>query len=281
MNTVLVHSVDGHHAGYADVCAVPTPQQTQSYQPVHNKDLIDYVRVRVGEELGSNIISESYALSCKDQQMFGTMTVETESAEHNLTIGLRNSYNKSLSVGLCTGIDMIVCTNLIFSGSAMVVLRKHTVNVWRDIESHVDAALRTSKGHYERMTLQLEAMKTVPLDLEDGYSLIGRALGHDVLKPQQATVAMKDWKSPRHEEFEGRDMFSMYNCFTEGLKKGPAGQTIDRHAAAHSFISGCLNVPRFNGLFDDSAVVQGIQQVSRSTAADDAQDTRFHGLEFS
>ena len=278
---LIVDSVDGHLAGYADVCAVPTPQQTRSYQPVHNKDLIDYVRVRVGEQFGSDIISESYALSCKDQQMFGTMTVETENPEHNLTIGLRNSYNKSLSVGLCSGSEMMVCTNLCFSGSAMTVLRKHTVNVWRDIETHVDAALMTSKAHYERMSLQLEAMKTVPLDLEDGYGLIGRALGHDVLKPQQATVAMKDWKSPRHEEFEARDMFSMYNCFTEGLKKGVAGSTIDRHAAAHRFISAYLNVPRFQGLFDDSAVVPGVQQVSRSTAADDAPDGRFVGLEFS
>ena len=279
MNTVIVDSADGHRAGYAQVCAVPTPQQTQSYQPVSNKDLIDYVRVRVGEELGSSIIAESWALSCKDQQMFGTMTVETENAESNLTIGLRNSYNKSLSVGLCTGAEMVVCTNLQFSAKAMVVLRKHTKNVWRKIEENVDAALRTSKGHYDRMVRQLEAMKTVPLSQEDGYSLIGRALGHDVLRPQQATVAMKDWKSPRHQEFEGRDMFSMYNCFTEGLKRGQAGSTIDRHATAHRFISGFLNVPRFNGLFDDSVIEPA--RISRSMVPDDAPDARFQGLEFS
>jgi len=240
---ICIHTKDGHRVGLTELAAVPIPEKTRSYCPVPNIELVDFVRSRVTDFLGLEIESEAYGLSRKDQQMFGVMRVDTGRKDHGLSIGLRNSYDKSLLAGLATGAGIFVCDNLCFSGDSGTYFRKHTTNVWRDIRLNVDKALRDAGLHYERMTFDLDAMKTIPLSGDQGYELIGRALGHSILMPQQATVAMRDWDEPRHEEFAPRNLHSLYNCFTEGLKKGPAGTSLDRHSAAHDWFRPMLPAP--------------------------------------
>lgn len=237
MNGLMIHTQDGHTAGLAEVTAVPVPEKTKTYHPVAHGELIEFIKTRIKHSLNLPVKSESYGLSRKDQQMFGVMTLDTGNPENGLSIGLRNSYDKSLSVGISSGAQVFVCDNLCFSGDAMVVLRKHTLNVWKDISINVDKALRGSEHHYTEMNRQLNAMKHIPLSLDAGYELIGRAQGWEILKPQQATIAIKDWRTPRHENFSEKNVYSLYNCFTEALKKGPAGDTMDRHAKAHDFFS--------------------------------------------
>lgn len=233
--SLMIHTADGHIAGLDEVLSVPVPEKTKTYHPVAHGELIEFVRTRVDSILGLSIRKEEYGLSRKDQQMFGVMTLETGNNDNGLAIGLRNSYDKSLSVGLSSGAQVFVCDNLCFSGSGMVVLRKHTLNVWRDIALSVDKALRESEQAYVKMNDQLIDMQAKPVNLDQGYEIIGRALGYEILKPQQATVALGDWREPRHEEFSERNMYSLYNCFTEGLKRGTAGGTMDRHALVHEF----------------------------------------------
>tara|TARA_R110002020_G_scaffold21537_3_gene73079 strand:+ start:778 stop:1353 length:576 start_codon:yes stop_codon:yes gene_type:complete len=188
-----------------------------------------------------DITQEQYGLSRKGQQMFGVIRLDSGHPDNGLSIGLRNSYDKSLSVGFASGASVFVCDNLCFSGESGEIIRKHTVNVWRDITLKVDQALRASEYHYIVMNQHLSEMKQIPMGLDEGYDLIGRALGHEVLKPQQATIALKDWRNPRHEDFSERNLYSLYNCFTEGLKRGPAGGTLDRHATTHEFFASMLS----------------------------------------
>lgn len=233
--TLCIHTQDGHRVGLPEVLAVPVPEKTKTYHPVAHGELIDFVRQRVHVSLGLEIRKEEYGLSRKDQQMFGVMTLDTGNDENGLAIGLRNSYDKSLSVGISSGAQVFVCDNLCFSGSGMTVLRKHTLNVWRDIALNVDKALQGSEHHYIEMNRQMDAMKQIPVSLDAGYDLVGRALGYEVLRPQQATIALRDWRTPRHEDFAERNLYSLYQCFTEALKKGPAGDTMDRYSHAHEF----------------------------------------------
>jgi len=156
-----------------------------------------------------DITQEQYGLSRKSQQMFGVIRLDSGHPDNGLSIGLRNSYDKSLSVGFASGASVFVCDNLCFSGESGEIIRKHTVNVWRDITLKVDQALRASEYHYIVMNQHLSEMKQIPMGLDEGYDLIGRALGHEVLKPQQATIALKDWRNPRHEDFSERNLYSL------------------------------------------------------------------------
>jgi hypothetical protein len=219
---------------FAGICAVAPPRRTRSYCPVPNGDLVGKLKHEI-QRHGLTIIKEEYGLSKDGQQLFGVLTIDTGNPAHPMVIGFRNSYNKTLSITIVIGTQVFVCDNLCISGNGQKALRKHTVNVWRDVVALLERAMREALGHYDEMNRQLEALRALPCHLDLGYDLIGRALGHKVLLPQQATVALNDWREPRHQEFADRNMYSLYNCFTEGLKRGRMAALSDRHIVAHDF----------------------------------------------
>ena len=250
--SLMLHA-GGHVAGFEEVCAVPVPEKTASYQPVANRDLINLVQDRVVSVLDMGVRSAQYGLSQKGQQFFGVMGIDTGNDDKSscLSIGLRNSYNKSISVGIASGRAVFVCDNLCFDGDSLRVLRKHTSHVWRDLTLYIDQALRDSVSYAQRMAVEAELWQGVELSTDEGFQLLGMALGHNVLKPQQASIAIGDWRTPRHEEFAPRNAWSLYNCVTEGLKKGTAGSRLDTHTVAHDW---------FRQMFTDTTALPELPQ---------------------
>jgi hypothetical protein len=66
--------------------------------------------------------------------MFGVLTCTNGIAhkDYGLAIGLRTSYDRSLSVRMIAGTHVLCCDNLAFSGEVSMQ-RKHTANVFRDL----------------------------------------------------------------------------------------------------------------------------------------------------
>ena len=234
MDGLMMHTPEGWHSGLEEVLAVKTPEPTKTYTPVDYGDFIDLVKNRAAVA-GMVIERESWGLSRGGNQMFGVMRMKGESDTHGLSIGMRSSHDFSLSACLAAGAGVFVCDNLCFSGDNCTFMRKHTKNVWLDLNIQIEQALESAEGQYDELSRELTAMKDIPVKIDRGFELIGLAQGHKILRPQQATVAMRDWEEPRHLEFSERNLYSLYNCFTEGLKKGPAGTTLGRHTAAHAW----------------------------------------------
>ena len=116
------------------VMAVPVPQATDSWNPVAYGDAIQFLKDTARERLGLTVKSESFGLNKSGHQMFGRITLDTGDAEKGLSIGMRQSYDKSLALGLVGGANVFVCDNLCFSGEVSVV-RKHTSRIMEQIES--------------------------------------------------------------------------------------------------------------------------------------------------
>jgi hypothetical protein len=221
----------------AQVEAVPVPAHTQTWRPVPYGDAIGFLKTTIDRALPYSLESEEYGLSKDGSQMFGVMTLDTGDRSQGMAIGIRQSYNQSLALGIVVGAQVFVCDNLMFNGDAFKVVRKNTVNVWADFRELVLAQVAASVCHYETMQWETHAMKRIPVSQERGHELLGRALGQNILTPTQATVAFGDWKEARHEEFSERNLWSLYNCVTEGLKRGRTSTIMDRYAAAHDFMN--------------------------------------------
>lgn len=217
--------------------AVPVPVATQSWRPVAYGDAIAHVHEQADKVLGLRVVREQYGLSKTGDQMFATMTLDTGNEENGLSIGLRQSYNKSLALGVAVGAQVFVCDNLCFSGSAFKIMRKNTVNVWYDFKALLAEQIEQAFGHYRAVIADNDTMKAIPCSERRGYAMLGVALGESVLTPTQASVAFEDWKKPRHEEFADRNLWGLYNCVTEGLKKGAPAKRLDRQAKAHDFFT--------------------------------------------
>jgi len=89
--------------------------------------------VNESQRRGWNIVSEEYGLGSGDSKMFGVLRFSPNGrADFTRALGIRNSHDKSLAVGLTAGISVLVCSNLSFGGEE-VVHRKHTSKI--EIES--------------------------------------------------------------------------------------------------------------------------------------------------
>lgn len=238
--TLMMHS-GGEVVSRSMVEAVPVPARTSSWNPVAYGDAIQLMHTEARRTLGMEVRSEQYGLNKAGDQMFALLTLDTGSQEHGLSIGLRQSYNKSLALGVAVGSQVFVCDNLCFRGDSFKVVRKNTTNVWPDFRDLLRAQVDASLGHYRAIEGDFSRMKEIAVTVDRGYAMLGVMQGRGLLTPTQATVAFGDWREPRHAEFGERNVWGLYNAVTEGLKKGPAAESITRHAEAHDFFSASFD----------------------------------------
>ena len=243
MSAIMCLDSGGYLTNEKEVRLVPLPKETETYMPVGNGDFIDLVKHTVDNMLGLPIAKEKYALAAKSQRMFGTITYETGHSDHGLNIAMRNSYDGVCTIVIASGNDMFICDNLCLTASGAMYVRKHTRFVWRDLKEQVKAAVANAEYTYEQSVKDLEHFKQVPICLERGYEVLGLAQGKKVLTKQQSSVAFEDWRNPQHEEFSERNAYSLYNCATEGLKKGTADRRIKRQIETHTFFSTIMGIP--------------------------------------
>lgn len=236
MDGMMLHC-GSENATLAQVLQVAVPEHTATWNPVAYGQAIDFMKDTALDRLGLDIKSESFGLNKAGSQLFARMTLDTGDSDQGLSIGLRQSYDKSLALGVAVGANVFVCDNLCFSGDAFKVVRKNTKMVWADFQRLVVEQISSALANYDSIKSDNDSMKEQSCNERRGNAILGVAMGQGILTPTQATVAFGDWAKPRHEEFSDRNVWSLYNAVTEGLKKGGPGTVLDRHAKAHDFFA--------------------------------------------
>ncbi|MFH1680622.1 MAG: DUF932 domain-containing protein [Candidatus Eisenbacteria bacterium] len=218
---LLVHA-GGWEATKADLASVPVPEETESYCPVPYGRFVEEVELHV-PRFGLRISEERFALSREGDQMFGVLTCTNgnDHADYALAIGLRNSYDRSLSVGLVAGSVVFCCDNLAFSGE-ITMHRKHTANVFRDLPDLIYRMLSRVSSMQSLIHEEIAAMKARDLSPETADHLMVEAVRKNVLPASHLPKVMEAWERPKHEEFAPRTAWSLYNAFTEILKSRSA-----------------------------------------------------------
>ena len=125
-----------------EIILAPIPTETNSYKPVPNEVLINEVQEQL-YKANMRIVNKRYNANANLTQMFATYEIEANDSEQRLMVGFRNSYDKSLAVGLVAGSSVIVCSNLMFKGD-IKILRKHTTNVFRDLDGLINNTIDIS-----------------------------------------------------------------------------------------------------------------------------------------
>ena len=218
--TLVVHR-GGWEATKADLACVPVPEPTESYHPVPYSRFIEEVELHI-PRFGLSVRSSQFALAREGGQMFGVLTCSngTPDRDYALAIGVRNSYDRSLAVGLTLGSRVFCCDNLAFSGE-VTMHRKHTVNVFRDLPDLIYRMLSQMAAMRTRTDGEITAMKDRELRPAAAHHLMVEAIRANVLPASRLPKVIEAWEEPRHAEFSPRTAWSLFNAFTEVAKTSP------------------------------------------------------------
>jgi hypothetical protein len=196
---------------------VDAPPPTDTWFPLKHGIVLNRVSTTL-TEAGYEISKQSLALSADNARFFGTLDLKSDIMEGiSLSVGIRNSIDKSFPIGFAAGSRVFNCDNLSFS-SEVVIARRHT----RFGEMRFNNALSQAVlGLHQYKALAAERIQSLQLsnlseDAAASYLLASAEKG--IVGWRLLPKVIEEWRNPRHEEFKPRTKWSLFNSYTEVLK---------------------------------------------------------------
>ena len=232
MANVSAVLIGGDKVSEADLRATETPPETRSHIPLPHGEFLDMVHGTL-DRYNWEIASQNFAqepgkldvhgdvVKYDSANMFGVHRINRPDVatgeDYNLAIGIRNSHDKSMSAGMVAGLVVMVCTNLDFMGT-FSTRHKHSVNVRRTLPLRLDElAGQVDVAHTDHRAL-VESYKQTELPDTVTHDLLVRLADIGAFPWAYAPKILKEYRNPRHEEFESRTMWAFNNATTEILK---------------------------------------------------------------
>ncbi|HYK01294.1 MAG TPA: DUF932 domain-containing protein [Thermoanaerobaculia bacterium] len=195
---------------------IQTPPGTDTHKPIPHAHLVETVIQTLGFR-NIEVTRDQYALTADGMRMFGIIEVNLTRDGVNFTIGLRNSHDKSFSLGMCAGWRTLVCDNLAFHSDFEALARKHTKNLVLD--EVLGVAIDRVQRAFGMLGQKLDAWAGFSLSDKDAKVLIYDAfVGERLEAPKHLMRSVNDFYfEPKFEEFKPRTMLSLNNAFTSAF----------------------------------------------------------------
>lgn len=235
MEEMIVHR-GGELVAREQLDLIRLPEATDSYIPVSHYHLADKL-LNISTDILRDyvLIGEQYAVARQGNQLFALLKFQREESEMALSIAFRNSYDRSMSLGIAIGATVFVCDNLALQGD-IVIMRKHTKNVWNELEDLSISTLYKAGKRFEQIQADSQLLKRQRVQDDDAFALMGMLYGYGIVSPRQVTVLKDEWLQPSHEEFAPRNMWSFFNATTECLKSCPPVSIMEKHSQAYNML---------------------------------------------
>ena len=212
----LMIESNARFVGREEIAQVPTPIGTVSWKPVPHMEVIDAVGDVVNAR-GWRILVEQYGLARDGQKLFGVMRINRSSSpEWSRCIGIRNSHDRTLALGLSAGLSVRVCSNLMFGGST-ILKRRHTSRI--ELNGLVLEAVNSLELEFLTLENVAEELKIDELNDDEVRASLVVAAERQAIPSCDILTVWKEFKHPRHEEFAEPTRWSLLNAFTETAKK--------------------------------------------------------------
>lgn len=166
----------------AEVIQVPAVPFTNTFHPVHHRYVLDAIRSGV-VATGLEIVNTEYVLANDGKRMFGVWDLSGGSDELCWSIGIRNSMDKSMALGVTAGTRVFVCENLAFSGD-FVEFRKHTKGlVYDELEFMAYRAMKKMVANLTKFQAWHEGLKNFALTEWDAKILLVEIMTQSIIPP--------------------------------------------------------------------------------------------------
>jgi len=198
--------------------AIPTPEPTKSWFPVGHYDLVNIVNQQI-DKIGMGIVNSRYELNQTGTNLFASMTLDVNGGDSRFMLGFRNSLNKELSIGFTAGINILVCSNMMFSGEYLS-FRKHTSGLsLLEVEEFAHGAIIELPKQKKIFDSKLISYREVELGNRDHKALVYDLMDKNILRPSSFgsyTNTLKEEQAKGHNVIT---LNTVHNAITRLYRK--------------------------------------------------------------
>ena len=216
-NGVLINHCGATVVSKEDLQTIDAPRPTETWFPVRHQDVLTCVEETLHKS-GFQIRKSQLSVSNSNHRFFGVLDIEAPLVEGvTLSVGVRNSNDKSFPIGFCVGNRTFVCDNLSFS-SEVVITKRHTRFGSDRYQEGVAAAIERLNEYRELETQRILKLQATALPDASAESEVLRAWEKDIVGTRLLRPLLAEWRKPSFEEFNDRTAWSMLAAFTHIVK---------------------------------------------------------------
>jgi hypothetical protein len=200
-----------------EVDSIETPKGTDTWTPIAHGEIADAVRASLsGTGLAPR--QEDYGLTKDGLRLFGLFTLAGDHPDYALTVGFRNSHDKSFAASVCCGSRVFVCDNLAFAGE-VTISSKHTKHLRSRLNRIVCEAVEKLTAKRALVEKRIALYKETEVKSQSHlHDLVLRSFRAQAIPAQAIPHVINEFEEPRHPEFRDWTVWNLQNAFTEVLK---------------------------------------------------------------
>lgn len=203
--------------------AIPAPIATETFKPVPHIELIETLEAALAVR-NVTIQREQFAIRADGSRLFGTLDLSLNGVPDTCAaLGFRQANDRSMALQMVAGLRVFVCDNLCLNGDFVALERRHTSGL--NLIQELTLAVTKFEAHYVTLKTEVENLKAKTLTDTDAKVTIHDIFMSKTLKgvlPIRLLPSVsQEYFTPRHAEFEPRNMWSLHNSFTEAVKPMP------------------------------------------------------------
>lgn len=200
----------------ADLELIALPPSTDTFQPIAHKLLVDCLDEALALRC-FQIQRTDFAVSPDGMKMFGLLEINATLDGIRFAIGLRNSNDKSMRLGLVAGYKVKICDNMMFQGDFNPLLAKHTKGL--DLIESISIGVDRIHRGFEPLRRSIETKRLMQISDDEARCLIYQAFLEEKFPITLIKAVHRNYFSPAYEDFRDRTLWSLENAFTESFKE--------------------------------------------------------------
>jgi len=212
--------------------------QESIWQPVEHEFLVRQAEINL-ERQGFTVTKSQFATTPLGMRFFGLMEITGKDLagygsdkEYSRLLGLRNSFDKTMTAGIACGAKVFVCDNLSFSGE-VCANHRHTKHIFEKLPGLITTAISKITEAFKFQDLRIDAYKKTGFDrYELGDQLI-RLIRSGSVPPGKVVAVHDEYLKPTHDHGTDSKVWNLFNAVTEVLKKVPATEMCTRTQKLH------------------------------------------------
>ena len=214
-----------------ELSCLEAPPGTSSWHPIRHVDVLDRVESMLADA-GFEFKTTALAVSHEGNRFFGVLDLSSPLVDGVcMSVGVRNSNDKTFPIGFCCGTRTFVCDNLAFS-SEIVISKRHTRFGSTRFAEGIGNAIGQLGEYHSLERQRIEVLQQQSIADETAESLILRSAERGIIGWRLIPRVLQEWREPSHDEFRPRTAYSLLNAYTEILK--PRFRSHPHRAAAET-----------------------------------------------